>query len=144
MIDNFIALVSRFKFERGPAFVLTCDTATLHWLENAFLALGDGESQAPIVVGNGSPISSDERCHLVVEIARGGRVAEIRQLDRSRFCWSIEPKNIEAITGKLRLLRISEVAGHQYLEVERGSFRTVVITKGEYTADIIREMRDGS
>jgi hypothetical protein len=142
MEANFIALVPSFKFERSPTFVLACDVVGLHLLHASFLGLVDVELETSFVVGDGVNMSSDDRCIMAV-VNACDEESEILRLDQSNFTWRINRADALTIVDKLRSLLTSNMPGHQYLEVGRGRYRTVVVTKHEYPVDTIRAMRDG-
>jgi hypothetical protein len=143
MENNFIALVPRFKFERHPTFVVTCDTFGLSWLRERFVGLADAKRGSSFVVGDGVEIASDHRCKLTVIRTQEGRESEISKLGPTEFIWSIDQIDAAAAADKLSSLIASNIAGHQYVEVEHGRYRMVVFTKDEYHIDTIRAMRDG-
>jgi hypothetical protein len=143
METNFIALVPSFKFERHPTFVLTCDPVSLRWLRDSFLQLLDAEPGISFVIGDGTPIASDDRCRLTVVKSRNRQASEILPSVQSAFIWHIRPTDAATCAAQLLSLLTSNIPGHQYLEVERGNYPTVVVTKHEYPADTIRAMRDG-
>jgi hypothetical protein len=62
---------------------------------------------------------------------------------KSGFTWRVSRTDAAAIAAKVLSLLTSNVPGHQYLEVQRGCYRSVVVTKQEYLVDTIRAMRDG-
>lgn len=143
METNFVALVPKFKFERGPAFVLVCDAIGLQWLRTRFVELIGAKPEASFVIGDGTPISSDDKCRLTVAEARNGDTSEIARSDRGDFTWRISRDDATAVAAKLFSLVSSNVPGHQYFQFERGRFRSVVVTKDEYSIDVVRAMRDG-
>jgi hypothetical protein len=143
METNFIALVPDFPFVRRPTFVMACDVVGLHWLRDSFLCLVDAELQNTFVIGDGTPIASDDRCRLTVVKVRDEQVNEILPSDQSDFIWHVRPINAATFGAQLSSLLSSNIPGHQYLEVERGNHRTVVVTKHEYPVETIRAMRDG-
>ena len=143
METNFIALVPYFKFERRPTFTMTCDVVGLHWLRDSFLRLADAGPQNTFVIGDGTPIASDDRCRLAVVNVRDEQANEILPSDQSDFIWHVSPINAATFGAQLSSLLSSNIPGHQYLEVERGNYRTVVVTKHEYPVETIRKMRDG-
>lgn len=142
METNFIALVPGFKFERHPTFVVTCDAAGLRWLRDRFLELLDAEPENSFIVGDGIPIASDDMCRLTVVKSRNGHASEILPSVQPDFIWHIAPADAATCAGELSSLLSSNIPGHQYLEIERGNYRTVVVTKHEYLVDTIRAMRD--
>jgi hypothetical protein len=143
MEANFIALVPGFKFDRRPTFMLTCDAVGLRWLRDGFLGLVDAEPGASLVIGDGIPIASDDRCRLIVVEIHNRQASEILPSDHFDFIWHIDSTDAVTFAAQLLSLLSSNIPGHQYLKVERGSYRTVVVTKHEYTVDTIRAMRDG-
>src|SRR5258708_6227545 len=87
METNFIALVPYFKFERRLTFVMTCDVVGLHWLRDSFLCLVDAELQNTFVIGDGTPIASDDRCRLAAVKVRDEQANEILPSYQSDFIW---------------------------------------------------------
>jgi hypothetical protein len=140
---NFIALVPSFKFERSPMFVSALDAVGLRWLRDGFLELVDADAGASFVIGDGAPIASDDRCKLIAVKARTGQASKILPIDQSNFAWDIGPTDAASFADQLSSLLFSNIPGHQYLELERGNYRAVVVTKHEYPVDTIRAMRDG-
>jgi hypothetical protein len=137
---NFIALVPGFKFERRPTFVLACDADGLRWIRYGFLGFLDAKTQHFFVIGDGIPIASDDMCRLTVAKSHNAQASEILP----SLLWHIGPSRAATYAAKLSSLLLSNMPGHQYLDVERGNYQTVVITKHEYTVDIIRAMRDSA
>jgi hypothetical protein len=140
---NFIALVPRFKFEASLTFVLACDAIGLHFLRQNFLELVDSEPETSFVIGDGLTIASDDRCRLTVITNDDVEKSEIVQSNESEFTWRVSRTDATAIAAKVLSLLTSNVPGHQYLEVQRGCYRSVVVTKQEYPVETIRAMRDG-
>jgi len=95
------------------------------------------------MIGDGTPIASDDRCRLAVVNVRDEQANEILPSDQSDFIWHVSPINAATFGAQLSSLLSSNIPGHQYLEVERGNYRTVVVTKHEYPVETIRKMRDG-
>ncbi|WP_291870108.1 hypothetical protein [Bradyrhizobium sp.] len=143
METNFIALVPSFKFEPDPTFVLACDAIGLRLLRDSFLELENAEPETFFVVGDGVKMASDERCRLTIVRASVGEESEILRSNQSECIWRIARSDAVTIAAKLLSLFESNIPGHQYLEVERGRYRTVVVTKDEYPVGTIRAMRDG-
>jgi|SRR5579872_659568 len=142
MQTNFIALVPRFKFEAGPTFLLACDAIGLHFLCQNFLELVDSGPETSFVIGDGLTIASDDRCRLTVMTADDVEKSGIVQ-SKSGFTWRVSRADAAAIAAKVLSLLTSNVPGHQYLEVQGGCYRSVIVTKQEYPVDTIRAMRDG-
>jgi hypothetical protein len=143
MTTNLIALVPKFKLERGPTFVLSCDADGLNWLKDRFGGLVEAEPNESFMIGDGAPIGSDDRCRLTVVGAHGADSDRIKRCGHSEFTWRITPTNSAFVAAQLEALLTSNTPGHQYLEIEHGEYPTVVITKYEYPVDNIRAMRDG-
>ena len=138
MSANFVALVDGFKLEHGAAFVLSCEPFGLGWLRNQFGALASNPAVS-FSIGDGAPIESDSRC--VLSVASSIDEGEgIVCLGPSRYLW--RTAYAAMVADQLESLFASNLPGHQYLRLESGEYRTVVVTKGEYTADMLRQMRD--
>jgi hypothetical protein len=143
MTANLIALVPKFKLERRPTFVLSCDADGLNWLKDRFRGLAEAESNESFVIGDGAPIVSDDRCRLTVVSMHGAESDRIKRSGHSEFTWCITPTNSAFVAAQLETLLTSNTPGHQYLEIEHGEYPIVVVTKYEYPVDNIRAMRDG-
>jgi hypothetical protein len=143
MLTNFIALIPFFKSERSWTFLLACDAVGLYWLRDRFLQLVDSKPDASFVIGDGLGIASDGRCVLIVEKARNHEPSVIERLSQINFTWRINSENAAQSADKILTLAISNFPGHQYFDLDRGRFHTVVITKDEYPVETIRAMRDG-
>lgn len=143
MEANLVALVPGFKFERHPMFVLACDAFGLQWLRDGFLELASAEPGVSFVIGDGIPIASDDSCRLTVMNVRAGEASKILPSDQPDFIWYVDPGDAANFAAQLSALLSSNIPGHQYLEVEQGNYRSVVVTKQEYPVDTIRAMRDG-
>jgi hypothetical protein len=143
METNFVALVGGFKFERRPTFILTCDAVGLRWLRDGFLTLMDADRGNSFIVGNGTPIASDDLCKLTVVKSRNRQPSKVLPSVPTDFEWHVDPADAATYADQLSSLLLSDIPGHQYLDVQRGNYRTVVVTKLEYPVDTIRAMRDG-
>lgn len=136
-VSSFVALLPEFKFERGPTFVMTCDALGLRWLHSKLLSLNDvGES---FVIGDDEIISSDGKCVLTVVKALR---SEILRVGPFQFTWNVSQRDATFAAAQVLMLAEESHPGHQYLDVEGGHYRCVVVTKDEYPTEIIRVMRD--
>jgi hypothetical protein len=139
---NFIALVRRFKFEVGPTFVLACDTVGLAWLQDRFCDPGEFDHADSFLIGDQTVIASDDKCRLTVVRDKHEPRGKIFGSDGTSYIWHITRAQAASAAAKLLSLLTFGGLGHQYLDIEGGRHRTVVVTKGEYTADVLRAMRD--
>jgi hypothetical protein len=140
---NLLALIPKYKFERGPTLVFACDVDGLRWLRGRFIELCNTTNGAKFVVGESLLITSDEKCHLVVTLAKGGSASTILRNDATHFTWSISREAAANAANMLETLITSNTPGHQYLTDSRGSYQTVVVIKNEEPIELIRAMRDG-
>lgn len=142
-INLFVFVPGGFKLERGPTFVLACDALGVRWLGDRFLGLAMAGSGVSFTIGDGDPISSDNKCSIVVRKAAGDAGGdEISHSGKSRFSWAVSSSYANGAASQLFSLADSKVPAHQYLNIERGRYRTVVVTKDEYPLDTLRSMRD--
>ena len=144
MQANFIALVRQFKFQDGPTFVLDCDATGLTWLQHRFRDLVEADDQGSFVMGNRTVFASDDKCRLNVVRDKDEPTGEIFNTDGTNFIWRISRAQAAMVAAKLLSLLTFGKPGHQYLDIEGGRYRTVVVTQGEYTAEELRAMRDES
>lgn len=143
MAENFIALVPKFKFESRPTFLLSCDAYGLRWLRDRFLAVDGSDNGFFFVVGDGEPIESDNKCKLTIEISPKIAVERIDQTGPDDFLWCMTTESAGDAVAKLEALFTSNTPGHQYFDLASGVYRTIIVTKGEESIDVIRKMRDG-
>ena len=90
-----------------------------------------------------SGIASDDLCKLTVVKSRNRQPSKVLPSVPTDFEWHVDPANAATYADQLSSLLLSDIPGHQYLDVQRGNYRTVVVTKLEYPVDTIRAMRDG-
>jgi hypothetical protein len=142
--DNLIAIVPKYKFERGPTFMLACDADGLRWLRERFLSLLEEESERAFMIGDDNPITSDGRFTLTVAVSGGRDRDKIEHDDASKFTWHISRGEAMVVAEKLYALLISNTPGHQYFGNGSGPYQTLVVTIGEQPPDLVRAMRDGA
>jgi hypothetical protein len=111
-------------------------------LRDRFIELCNTINGVKFVVGESHPITSDEKCTLVVTLAMGGRANTIVRNDATHFTWSISREGAANAADKLETLITSNIPGHQYLTDASGSYQTVVVIKNEEPIELIRAMRD--
>jgi hypothetical protein len=140
---NLLALIQKYKFERGPTLVLACDVEGLTWLRDRFTELCNSTVGVKFVVGESLPITSDGKCSLVVALAERGETGRIDRNDATHFTWNITREDAVNAADMLETLVSSNIPGHQYLTDARGSYQTVVVIKNEEPIELIRAMRDG-
>jgi len=112
-------------------------------LRDRFIELCNTINGVKFVVGESLPIKSDEKCTLVVTLAKGGRANTIVRNDAAHFTWNISREGAANAADMLETLIESNIPGHQYLTDASGSYQTVVVIKNEEPIDFIRAMRDG-
>lgn len=144
MSDNLIAIIRKYKFERGPSFILACDAIGVGWLSARLSGFfqNDELHSREFVIGDDHPFSSDGKCQLLVVPDKEGAGSRIVPDQDVRYIWYLSKNDAEVAAKKIDVLARSNIPGHQYLESGRGPYQTVVVTKGEEPLNIIRRMRD--
>lgn len=138
-VTSFVAYVQSFKSE-GPALVLSSDDAGLTWLMQSLDQLKEGKSRA-FMIGDGTPVASDGMCLVELRCDDGG-ATRIERRGKHEFAWMLSRKKlaeyIELVAGLLR----AAGPGHQYLDMDEPSSPTFILSKNEYTIDLLRAMRE--
>jgi hypothetical protein len=122
-----------------PTFILTCDDSALRWLANSLRELGE---RRQFTLGDGRPVSSDGQCVIEVVSAPRDTVAAIAQVQSGTLRWSL-PLNLAYQFANL-IDGMVELPGpcHQYLETAEPNVPVVIVSKGEYDAAKLRQMRE--
>ena len=139
MTTNLVAQLPKYKLQDKPTFLLSCDSTGIAWLRDGFLGLNTSRS---FRVGNGNPIASDGRLQMDVELVTGHDKSKIQLVRGSLFTWHVTRNDIDQIVAKLDTFLTSNIPGHQYFDLSKGSYRTVVVSKHEEPIEIVRAMRD--
>jgi|GEM_PF-3084799 hypothetical protein len=122
-----------------PTFVLACDDSALHWLSASFRDLGQA---GRFTIGNGVPVSSDGKCIIDVLCGLPGSDVAITPTSAGHFRWNMPSSQAAQYAELIDGMADFPGACHQYLEVARPDVPVVVVSKGEYDVETLREMRN--
>ncbi len=94
------------------------------------------------MIGDGVPVSSDDKC--VIEVLAGppGSDVAITRVNTERFRWTMPSSQAEQYAKLIDGMAGFPGACHQYLEAMQPHVPVVVVSRDEYDADTLREMRD--
>ena len=121
--------------------VMTLDDDGLSLLAKLLLERVDSDNSNPLTVGDGTFIASDGKCILHIFIADNQRDGIF--LDkRGAYLWKLSRAAAEFTALKLIEMIHPTKPCHQYFDFSQGDVSTLFVSKGEYTPDHIRSMRD--
>jgi len=138
--NRFVAYVPSFNFG-DDALLILADSVTIDWLMSQFGRLANtppGSSCPSFVIGDGSPIESDGRCLVIVELENQTEGSRVIRKSEQTFSWSVSRSSAnhcrELLSGML-----APHPGHQYLDPDNcPPAPVVIVSKGEYEPDTFR------
>jgi len=130
-------LVRTSALSENPCFVVTCGEATLRWLAQSFRSLRRGEA---FLIGDDGPVGSDGKS--VVEVALRTAHTAIVTLSEGQFRWVVSTELARRYADLIDGVADCACACHQYLETDKPHLPLVLISKGEYDPQTLRQMRD--
>ena len=141
-MDNpgaFVVYVPSFDFG-SDAILLLSDYYTIAWLVDQFLRLSTSPigSVASFVIGDGSPIDSEERCFVTVTVTDTDSSSEMTRRSATQFAWRISRPEAERYRALLSCM-LTKVPSHNYLEPKNSPPAPVlVVSRDEYSVEQFR------
>ncbi len=132
-------LIPTYALSEDPAFILACDDVVLRWLSQSSRNLANS---GPFAIGNGHPVHSDGKCVIEVRASPDENHAAMTSTAAGRFDWTVPPSRADQHADLINGMASFPNACLQYLEAPQSEVPIVVISKGEYSIELLRRMRD--
>jgi hypothetical protein len=121
------------------SFIVLCDDTTLRWLSESLRNLGN---RTTFRLGDDLPIGSDDKCSIEVAPGAAESLTAIAPSASACFRWVLPAKQAKRYADLIDGMADRSGACHQYLEEDKPGLPVVLVTKGEYDVETLRQMRE--
>ncbi|HUO04130.1 MAG TPA: hypothetical protein VMU16_02925 [Candidatus Binataceae bacterium] len=137
---SYLAYLPNFS-DGEDAFLLLIDDDSVRWLMGNFDRLAYtpfGSACDEFTIGDGQSIDSDEMCLLKVELLNHGIGTNIVRTSATSFRWSVARGSAHHFSELLSGM-VDCTNGHNYLNSDDRDSPVVVISRGEYEVEKVRQ-----